>query len=216
MAFYPVMLDLRGKECLVVGGGRIAMHKVISLLRAEASVTVVAIEFDKHFFRLKSLINMVERPFSEQDIKPAISLVIGATNSSQINKSISERASALNIPCNIVDCPERCSFIVPAVVRRGDITIAISTGGASPRLSRHIKSHVAKTIGSDYTRLASYLAEIRKTVRMIISEQHVRSEFWESLFTHDPIEYINAHGWPEFRKYTERLIDDFKKKADAE
>jgi siroheme synthase-like protein len=207
------MLDLRGKECLVVGGGRVAVRKVIGLLRAEASVTVVALSFNKHFRRLASHLTMVERLFSVHDITSAFALVIGATNSSEVNRAISERAAALNIPCNIVDCPELCSFIVPAVVRRGDITIALSTGGNSPRLSRHIKGRIAETLGPEYAQLASYMKEVRTRIRAIFTESHIRSTFWENLFDVDPAEYIHQHGWPEFRKRTEQLIDEFKQRA---
>ncbi len=213
MVFYPMMLDLRGKECLVAGGGRVAMHKVIGLLRAGALVTVVALSFNKQFRCLASRIKMIERSFLKRDIKSTFSLVIGATNSPSVNKMISERAARLHIPCNIVDCPELCSFTVPAIVRRGDITIAVATGGSSPRLSRHIKLRLAKTFGPEYARLASYIADIRQRVQAIFPNQHIRFAFWDALFDVDPMKYIHRHGWVKFCRRTESLIDKFTQRA---
>ena len=124
MSFYPVMLDLSGKDCLVVGGGRVALRKVTGLLRADALVTVVASHFNLHFSLLAKRITMVTRSFSETDIQKKYSLIIGATDTPAINTAISRKAAMLGIPCNIVDQPELCSFIVPAIVNRGNITIA--------------------------------------------------------------------------------------------
>lgn len=212
MAFYPVMFDLQGKECLVIGGGRIAIRKVIGLIRAGASVKVVAVSFNRHFRNLGKYITIHERQFSEEDIKPGIALVIGATNDNNLNKLISEICALYGIPCNIVDCPELCSFIVPAVVRRGDLTIAVSTGGTSPRFSRYIKQQLAELYGPEYKQFTEYLAEVRRRVQKEFVSQSVRFSFWEALFATDPSRYIKLHGWNEFRLRVELLIDDFKQR----
>ncbi|MBN1577530.1 MAG: bifunctional precorrin-2 dehydrogenase/sirohydrochlorin ferrochelatase [Chitinispirillaceae bacterium] len=210
---YPAFLDLAGRQCLVVGGGRVALRKVLALLRAEAAVFVVA---EKCCGRLRSLedrIELHERPFREGDLTSALSLVIGATDDEQVNRAISRRASMLNIPCNIVDQPALCSFIVPAQVRRGDVAIAISTGGTAPRLSRYLKAVVAKTIGPLYGELAAYLGIVRRRIRPLLSDITLRSAFWEELFAADPIDEINSRGWEAFRAKTERLIAKYRRKA---
>jgi siroheme synthase-like protein len=212
-ASYPVMFDVSGRACLVVGGGRVALRKTIALLRAGASVTVVAPDFNPHFSRLENRVTLVRRPFEAGDLTPAYTLVIGATNATDVNKAIYERASALRVPCNIVDCPELCSFIVPAVVRRGDVTIAISTGGRCPRLSRYVKSRVSTAVGPEFAGLASYLAGVRNRIKAAISAPADRAAFWEALFETDPIAFSHEHGWPALYEHIDRLIDHHLQKA---
>lgn len=212
MVFYPVMLDLHGKECLVVGGGAVALRKVISLLRSKATVTVIATLFHRHFNLISSRIIMIERAFEENDVHRKFTLVIGATDIPEVNQMISQKAAQSGILCNIVDQPQLCSFIVPAVINRGDITIAISTNAKSPRLSRFIKNEVARIIGPEYAQLASYLAAIRITVRSVLSSPQYRYTFWKKLFEINPMEFIHRHGWTEFCNRTDQLINEFKQK----
>lgn len=214
MSFYPVMLDLSGKDCLVVGGGRVALRKVTGLLRADALVTVIASHFNPHFSLLAKRITMVTRSFSETDIQKKYSLIIGATDTPDINTAISRKAAMLGIPCNIVDQPELCSFIVPAIVNRGNITIAVSTNAASPRLSRYIKKKIADIIGTEYSQLASYMAEIRIRARSLLSDPQYRCLFWKELFDIDPMEFIQLYGWEKFCARTDQLINKFRQKQD--
>ncbi|MBN2188618.1 MAG: bifunctional precorrin-2 dehydrogenase/sirohydrochlorin ferrochelatase [Chitinispirillaceae bacterium] len=204
--FFPVMLAIEGQECLVVGGGRVALRKVIALLRAGAAVTVVSLAFNAHFRRLDGRITMTQRPFEDRDLTENHALVIGATDDPSVNRRLSARATALRVPCNIVDCPERCSFIVPAVVRRGSATIAISTGGECPRLSRHLKARIAATVGPEYAALASYLADVRSRVKRAIGDPRARAAFWDALFETDPLTDLRQHGWSALRERIDRLI----------
>jgi siroheme synthase-like protein len=208
------MLDLSGKDCLVVGGGRVALRKVTGLLRADALVTVIASHFNPHFSLLAKRITMVTRSFSETDIQKKYSLIIGATDTPDINTAISRKAAMLGIPCNIVDQPELCSFIVPAIVNRGNITIAVSTNAASPRLSRYIKKKIADIIGTEYSQLASYMAEIRIRARSLLSDPQYRCLFWKELFDIDPMEFIQLYGWEKFCARTDQLINKFRQKQD--
>lgn len=207
------MLNLQNKNCLVVGGGRVGIRKVIGLLRAGSHVTVISTDFNKHFQRISSNISLIKRPFSENDIRPGITLVIGATNDIQVNRLISQKSASLGIPCNIVDCPELCSFIVPAVIRRGELNIAVSTAGASPRFSRYVKNRIALSFGNEFKQLADYFSDIRKRVRIDITLPSDRFLFWETIFDTDPISYIHQNGWIEFCNRTETLLEKFKQKA---
>jgi siroheme synthase-like protein len=211
--FYPLMLDISGRQCLVVGGGRVALRKVISLLRAGASVTAVAPDFNPHFMPLQRRISLIRRPFEISDLTVAHALVIGATNAPEVNKAVYLRAMAVRVPCNVVDCPELCSFIVPAVVRRGDVTIAVSTSGRCPRLSKYVKSRVATTVGPEFAKLASLLAGVRDRVKSELSGPADRAAFWESLFETDPLVYCREHGWPALRERIDHLIDHHRRAA---
>lgn len=208
------MFDLHGKDCLVIGGGRIALRKVTGLLRADASVTVIATDFNPHFSLLSKLVTMIKRPFCDNDIQKKYALIIGATDISSVNIAISRKAAVFGIPCNIVDQPELCSFIVPAVVNRGNITIAVSTNATSPRLSRYIRKKIANTIGTEYIQLASYMAQIRTLVRSQLSNPQYRSLFWKELFEIDPMEFIQQYGWEKFCTRTDQLINNFKQKQE--
>ncbi|MBN1308300.1 MAG: bifunctional precorrin-2 dehydrogenase/sirohydrochlorin ferrochelatase [Chitinispirillaceae bacterium] len=210
---YPVFLDLAGRQCLVVGGGRVALRKVCALLRAEAAVIVVAVKCCSRLRSLGHRIELHERQFRESDLTSALTLVIGATDDERVNRAISRRASLLNIPCNIVDQPSLCSFIVPAQVRRGDVTIAISTGGTAPRLARYLKDAVAKAISPLHGELAAYLGVVRRGIRSELPTINLRSAFWEELFAVDPIDEITSSGWESFRNKTERLIKEHRQKA---
>jgi siroheme synthase-like protein len=207
---YPVFLDLKGRQCLVVGGGSVAVRKVIALLRAEAMVTVITVEASRHMRRLASIINLQVRPFSEDDLSHSYLLVIGATNDQHVNEMISQRAEALNIPCNIVDNTPLCSFIVPARVRRGDVTVAIATGGVSPRLSGYLKKEVAKAVLPIHGELAAYLGIVRKRLYEELPEIRFRNAFWKDLFSQDPVEEIKKHGWKSLQARTESLIERYK------
>ncbi len=172
MAYYPVMMDLTGRTVLVVGGGKVAIRKVEMLLDFGAQVNVIS---PKVIPELQSLIdahlvNIQRRTYREGDIVGA-AIVIAATADRETNTKVSQDACQAGIPVNVVDDPELCSFIVPAIVRRGDITIAISTSGTSPALAARIKQRVGEVIGSDYAELAKLMGEMRRIVQRDIPNQ---------------------------------------------
>ncbi|NLD99313.1 MAG: bifunctional precorrin-2 dehydrogenase/sirohydrochlorin ferrochelatase [Fibrobacter sp.] len=209
MYYYPVMLDLKRKKCLVAGGGKVALRKVIGLLRAQASIIVISPEFSKHFHRFSNKVNMIRREIEESDITKDLALVIAATNIHNVNEMISGRANALNVPCNVVDQPDLCSFIVPAIVRRGDVTVAVSTNAASPRLSKYIKNKVSNVIGSEYSGIASCMAKVRLILREHCNNQAMRFALWEQIFETDPVVFIQKHGLAEYQKYIDNILSEY-------
>jgi len=213
---YPVFLDLKDRECLVVGGGKVALRKVLTLLRSNAVITVISVEYARHFNKIAHKITMLKRPFHDDDITRKFTLVIGATNVMEVNRRISARAREEHILCNIVDQTALCSFVVPAVVRRGPVSIAISTSGAAPRLAKYCKSIAADAFSSDISPVATYLAEVRVRLFKVLPNIHDRAEFWEELFTVDPLEIISAHGWSVFVARAESLITNFSNRTHHE
>lgn len=165
---YPIMLDLEGELILVVGGGPVAHRKVESLLEVGAHVVVVAPEVIDPIREMAedSLIEFEQRDFYEGIFvsRSDIRLVFGATNDREVNMRVYRSASENRIPCNIADVPDLCSFIVPAVVRSGDVLVAISTGGASPALARRIRKELQKAIGPEYGMMAKLMAVLRAEV----------------------------------------------------
>lgn len=203
---YPVFLDLAGTSCLVVGGGRIALRKVIALLRAEACVTVIAQQFCKRFSSVASCITMHRRSYDVTDVSPDYRVIIGATNDQSVNKSIAEQAAKHRILYNIVDQPELCSFIVPAVVRRGEISVAVATSGAAPRLSKYLKTVIARAVGPEWKPLVTYLADVRIRIRACVPTAKERARFWEALFENDLLDTLKAGGMDALMRNAEALI----------
>jgi precorrin-2 dehydrogenase / sirohydrochlorin ferrochelatase len=160
--YYPVFLDLEDRLCVVVGGGAVAFRKVESLLANGAIVRVVAPEISRSIMRLQGL-EIRKKQYNKSDLKDAL-LVFAATDMEETNKAVSMDALKLNVFCNVVDTPSLCTFIVPSVVEKGPIKIAISTGGVSPALSKKLREELTVAIGNEYEILARILGRIRPIV----------------------------------------------------
>ena len=143
MPYYPLFLDLRGKPVLVVGAGKVALRKVRGLLESDARVTVVAPEGLAEFEKLP--VRWVRRRFRQSDLRGQV-LAFAATNDRHVNRTVGQRAKMLGIPANVADAPAECDFIVPARVRRGDLQVAVSTGGRSPRLAAELRRRIERVL----------------------------------------------------------------------
>ena len=166
MAYYPIFLELKGRPCLVVGGGSVAARKVEGLLAAGARVTVVSPSLDPDLAKLVSerRIVHVDRPYQHIDFK-GYAVVIAATDDAAMNERVAADARQSGVLVNVVDKPALCDFIVPSVVRRGDVVLAVSTGGLSPALARWLREEMESYLSEDFERLAQLLAEVRVELR---------------------------------------------------
>jgi precorrin-2 dehydrogenase / sirohydrochlorin ferrochelatase len=163
MPLFPAFLKLAGRRCLVVGAGPVAEEKIESLLRAGAKITVVAPEATprvRAWARAKK-IRWHRREFRASDL-PGAFLVVAATSSPKLHARIFQQARRLGVLCNSVDDPAHCDFYYGAVVRRGELQIAISTGGHSPALAQRLRKKLEKEIGSEYERFVTALGAARK------------------------------------------------------
>jgi uroporphyrin-III C-methyltransferase/precorrin-2 dehydrogenase/sirohydrochlorin ferrochelatase len=182
MKYFPVFFDLNDKPCLVVGGGEVAARKVSLLFRAGARVTVVSPQLcDSLRGRLASgEIAHQARVFEPADIQGR-ALIVAATDDQAVNRRVSELAKAQCIPVNVVDQPELCSFIVPSIIDRSPVQIAVSTGGASPVLARLLRARLETLIPAAYGRLATLMAEFRDKVKLHLADEGKRRRFWEDV-----------------------------------
>ena len=178
--YYLAALDLQGRDCLVVGGGRVATEKAEGLLDAGAVVTVVAPHVDDAVWSLP--VHVLERRFSPSDVVGRF-LVIAATSDRSVNASVSAAASDRSTPCNVADDPELCSFILPAVVRRDPIVVGVSTGGASPALAQRLRDDIAALIGPEHVELAHRLAELRPWAKEKLPTYEARRDYFQQLVT---------------------------------
>ena len=164
-ALFPMFVKLAGRSCVVVGGGTIAESKVESLLAADAAVVVVSPTLTaklQHQHSIGSL-NWIPRRFDPIDLDGAF-LVIAATSDDSVNELVFQEAESRGILCNAVDQPPRCHFYFPAVVRRGALQIAISTGGLSPSLARRLREEFEAEFGSEYEEWLLWLGTVRETL----------------------------------------------------
>jgi precorrin-2 dehydrogenase/sirohydrochlorin ferrochelatase len=199
--YYPAFLNLQGKKTTVVGGGKVAERKILALLKAGADITVVSPEITKRLERekLKGSIKHIPRQYRKSDVKNTF-LVIAATDSEESNKQVSEEAPCL---VNVVDTPSLCNFIVPSVIKRGQLTIAISTSGLSPALSKSIRKELEKLYGPEFAEYVKLLEKIRKMAMSKISDTKKRMEFLKNLVSEKMIEMLREKG---FKKVEKALI----------
>ncbi|MBL78629.1 MAG: uroporphyrinogen-III C-methyltransferase [Nitrosomonadaceae bacterium] len=180
MDFLPIFINIRDRNCLVVGGGKIAARKIDLLLNTGACITVVAPDINKELLKKANQGVFIYRAesFTPDHIKN-VSLVIAATNNLRINKEVSETAQKLGIPVNVVDNLDLCSFIVPSILNRSPVLIAVSSSGKSPVLARLLRAHLETIIPEAYGRIATYAANFRERVKQHFSYPERRRLFWE-------------------------------------
>jgi uroporphyrin-III C-methyltransferase/precorrin-2 dehydrogenase/sirohydrochlorin ferrochelatase len=204
MNFLPIFFNIRDHKTLVVGGGATAARKAALLLRAGAKVTVVApelkskfdnIEYHQDYFAPKYL----------QDCR----LVIAATNDKNVNEQVSKLAQQQNIPVNVVDQPDLCSFIMPAIIDRSPIQIAVSTGGASPVLARLLRARIEAMIPSGYGKLATFVASFRDKVKQSLAFP-ARRPFWEKVLQGNIAEMVFSGNTSAANKALEDLLANTK------
>lgn len=179
MDFLPIFMNVKGRMCLVVGAGEVAYRKASVLKDAGATVSVVAPEFYPAFANMAGVACIAER-FQPAHLDGAV-LVIAATNDSAVNRAVSEHARHLNIPVNVVDSPELCTFIMPSILDRSPLLVAFSSGGASPVLARMLRGKLETMIPARYGNLAAFCARLRDTVKAHVTNPAGRRVFWENV-----------------------------------
>jgi uroporphyrin-III C-methyltransferase/precorrin-2 dehydrogenase/sirohydrochlorin ferrochelatase len=205
--FFPIFLDLENRDCLVVGGGKVAARKVALLLRAGASVQVIAPQLCAGLARLAGDKRIVHRAreFADADIEGRV-LVIAATDRQDVNRRVSELAKRANIPVNVVDQPELCSFIVPSVIDRSPVQVAVSTGGSSPVLARLLRARLESYVPAAYGRLARLVESFRDPVKQRFSSMEQRRQFWENALQGEVAELLFAGRDDTARQQLERQL----------
>ncbi len=182
MDFLPIFLNVRERPVLVVGGGEVAARKISLLIRAQARIRVIAPELCPALEALKQngTIEHAARGYEASDLD-GCNLVFAATSDATVNRTISEQAKARNLPVNVVDQPELCSFIMPSIIDRSPVVAAVSTGGASPVLARLIRTRLEALIPAAYGRLAELARRFRDEVKTKFANPTDRRIFWEKV-----------------------------------
>jgi siroheme synthase-like protein len=209
--FYPLFIELRNKPVLVVGGGEVAERKVDSLLQAEAAVTVVAPELTSHLKQLAATgsIRTSRRKFEEADLDGAL-LVISATDDTEAQERVADLARARGILINTVDQPLLCDFIVPAVVRHGDVIAAITTSGKSPSLAAALKAKVESVVTKDAGRAASALGAIRNEVHARFTDPARRKEVFQKIVESGILDWISEYDDAAALQKVLRIVEELE------
>lgn len=187
MDFFPIFMNIKSRQCLVVGGGKVAARKIALMLKAGAQVQVIAPQLcpEVNDMAQSGQIKHIDRAFEDQDIcdsnKCDNVLVIAATSDEATNRRISELAKARSMPVNVIDQPHLCSFIMPSIVDRSPIQIAISTGGSSPVLARMLRTQLESYIPAAYGKLAQLVDGFRNKVIEKFPDAKQRRYFWDSI-----------------------------------
>lgn len=194
-SYYPIMLKLAGKKVVVVGGGRVAERKISGLIATKANITVIAPEISLELQLLVKTgkIEWMAKIFSHEDIEGAF-LVFAATNDRELNQKIKEATEAHSL-ITIADDPEGSDFHVPAKVQRGRLTLAVSTGGASPTLARKIRSQLEQEFDERYEDYLNFLFAARQQILEEVEDPSLKSKL------------LNQIVNPEFLNSNNRLAD---------
>lgn len=210
MNFLPVFYNIADKPCLVVGGGAIAARKAELLFRAGGRVRLVAPEIGDGAREMAAggELEFEQRAFHDDDLQDTV-CVIAATDDAAVNAAISRLAQAQNIPVNVVDNPALCSFIMPSMIDRDPVQIAISTGGVSPVLARMLRSKLESCIPGGYGELAGLADEYRDAVKQSLPDVDSRRRFWESVLDGQVAELVFAGRIDDAREQLRQALDDF-------
>jgi precorrin-2 dehydrogenase/sirohydrochlorin ferrochelatase len=206
LKYYPVFLDINKKKCVIVGGGEVAARKAERLLDCGAKVLVISPKLLPELAALKEKgsISHIAAEYSG-DLLDKSALVIGATDDEETNARISDDARAKGIPVNIVDDPQKCDFILPALMQRGDLTIAIGTGGKSPALARHLREELELKYGGEYEVFLDILGKLR--VKMAKNEGKGR-DWFNSMIAAGMLESIQARDIEKVHKIIKNITGE--------
>lgn len=208
---YPLMLRLEDRDCLVVGGGTVAVRKVAALLEARARITVISLQLSAQLEGVAAagLIVVRREAYSTQaltDLRPL--LVFAATDDAAVNRQIAADARTAGALVNVADAPDSSDFENPAVVQRGPLTMTVSTGGASPALAAHLRDRIGEAVGLEYATLARWMGASRAEVGAALDTPAQRAALWQSVLRSPILDLLRRGEQAGARALFERLINE--------
>ena len=214
MAKYPIFLELSGRRVVVIGAGAVAARKAQSLLDAGARLVIVADKIDDVLTGLCQGTNaeLIKSKYSKDYLTGAV-LAIAATGDRQLNRRIYKDCQELEILCNVVDEPQLCDFFVPAVVKRGDLQIAVCTEGHSPAYAGHIRKKLEQTFTDKHGEFLAELKTLRKRIIEDVSDPTDRKTLLGQLADDKSFEYFTENGSAAWRDRAEKIIKEHKSQA---
>ena len=213
--YYPAFLDVNKRKCVVIGGGDIGEEKVDRLFDCGAHVKVISPKVNSRISDMagKPRIEWIPRRYIPGDLEGAFIAILVATNDDVVNAQVSDEASKRNVPLNVVDVTHMCTFIAPSVAIRGEVTVATSTGGASPALARAFRERLESTCSCrllEYADLAPLLSWARKVVRE--NKWTIKAPYWQNCINEELLDLVQLGAEDDAR---EKLISCLEKGAQS-
>lgn len=204
---YPVMLDLKNKKCVIIGGGKVAVRKALTLIESGADITVVATSVDPQLRTLAKteLLQLELRPYMKTDLDGAF-ITIAATDDFTVNREIAAAAPCL---CNVVTEPDLGNFSVPSTVKVGTITFALSTGGM-PALTRALSRDLEKYYGSSFAAFNEFLQHLRVELKNTATTPKQRTVFWQQTLTQSVIDLLHAGQFDQAKEIITDAANRFR------
>ncbi|HTZ41260.1 MAG TPA: bifunctional precorrin-2 dehydrogenase/sirohydrochlorin ferrochelatase [Syntrophales bacterium] len=220
MRYYPIGLDISGKRCLVIGGGEVGERKVERLLEFGAHVTVVGRELTPALasLRKKGVIEHIPGEYEQKYLKDAF-LIIGATDDRGVNDRIFRDARKKRVLANIVDDPERCDFVLPALCRQGELVITVATGGKSPALAKKVRQDLEQRYGPEYEALLKIMGQIRSRIIDRGEGSDENRKIFEAIVASDVLDQIRKANWKKVEAIVKReagIAIDLRSIADSD
>ena len=211
---YPIFIELADAPCVVVGGGPVAQRKAQSLVAAGATVRLVAPTATERVETLaaEGKLDLIAETYRAEHLEGAW-LVFAATDDPELNRRIADDARDRGAISNVAEPPDAGDFLVPAAFRRGDICVAVSTGGASPALAKRLREQLEEVIGEEYAGLARLLGEFRPIAEQRIKAQNKRQRYYEAVVNSDVANLLRDGNEEEARRRCETLMTEFTKTA---
>ena len=181
MSYFPFFTDIGQKRCLIVGGGTVAFGKIEKLLPFGVEITVVSPAFCAEIEQMQGISRLC-RAFRAEDVRGML-FVIGATNEESVNAAVADACQARNIPVNIVDDAEKCTFFFPALVKRGEFVAGFSTGGASPLAARYVRAQVENALPDGFAEVIDIMAAVRGRVKKLFADSRKRERVLHNIFS---------------------------------
>ena len=215
--YYPAILDIAGRRAVVVGAGKIGEGKIEGLLRAGAEVRVISLTATDTVrgWAAQGRVDLAERAYETADLDGAF-MVIAATENNATNVRVFEDAEARQMLCNVVDVTHLCNFILPSIVRRGDLAIAVSTGGASPAMARRIRLSLAECYGDEYAVAMELLGALREELKAMYPDPDDRKVLFERMVYSDFMDMVRTGDAEGIEAWVQRCIDEGPRYASPE
>jgi precorrin-2 dehydrogenase / sirohydrochlorin ferrochelatase len=182
--YYPIFLDIEGRNAVIIGGGNVCARKAETMMNYGARVTVVSPEFTEEIERWAGAgaLEIRRKRYEESDLDGA-NIVIASTDDQAVNEQVAADCRRRRIPVNVVDVTPLCEFIVPAIVDKGSVTIAVSTGGKSPAIARTLKEDLQRLIGPEYTEVNDVLGTLRESAKRVLPTDVERKRFFDGIIS---------------------------------
>lgn len=182
--YYPIFLDIEGRAVVIIGGGNVCARKAETMMNYGARVTVVSPEFTEEIetWAGAGALEIRRKRYEESDLDGA-NIVIASTDDQTVNEQIAADCRRRRIPVNVVDVTPLCEFIVPAIIEKGSITIAVSTGGKSPAIARTLKEDLQHLVGPEYTEINDVLGTLRDSAKRVLATDVDRKRFFDGIIS---------------------------------